>query len=282
MSAPRAVTPVVGSDRAFDYLRKMIYDSAAIVLDEDKRYLLEARLGPLLLCERLNSFDELVDRLARSDGGALRQRVVEAMATHETSFFRDRRAFQALRYQVIPDLLARHSDARRMTFWCGAASTGQEAYSIALTLKEYDRVLSDWKVEILASDISHEILTRARTGVFSQHEVDRGLSPLLLSRFFEKLGNGWRLRDEVRRMVKFRQMNLIDSWPNLRNLDVAFLRNVLIYFDVPTKRRIFEKLCQTLRIGGYLFLGSVESTLNLTDKFREVSVGKGIIYQRTN
>ena len=282
MMVPRAVAAAVGSDRAFDYLRKMIYESAAIVLDEDKRYLLEARLGPLLLGERLTSFDELVDRLTRPDGSALRQRVIEAMATHETSFFRDKRAFQALRYQVIPDLLARHGHTRRMNFWCGAASTGQEAYSIALTLKEYDRVLTDWKVEILASDISNEVLTRARAGVFSQHEVNRGLSPLMLSRFFESLANGWRLRDDVRRMVKFRQMNLIDSWPNVRDLDVAFLRNVLIYFDVPTKRRIFEKLCQTLRIGGYLFLGSVESTLNLTDKFKEVSLGKGIIYQRTN
>jgi chemotaxis protein methyltransferase CheR len=143
-------------------------------------------------------------------------------------------------------------------------------------------VLSDWKVEILATDISNEALTRARAGVFSQHEVNRGLSPLMLSRFFERFSTGWRLRDDVRRMVKFRQMNLIDSWPSVRDLDVAFLRNVLIYFDVPTKRRIFEKLCQTLRIGGYLFLGSVESTLNLTDKFKEVSLGKGIIYQRTN
>jgi len=273
---------VVGSDQAFDYLRKMVHERAAIVLDQDKRYLLEARLGPLLLSERLGSFDELVIRLGAPDGGPLRQRVIEAMTTNETSFFRDKRAFQALRYQVIPALIADRAAERRINIWSAASSTGQEPFSIAMTLKEYDRVLAGWNVEILATDLSNEVLARARTGTFSQLEVDRGLTPALLSRFFEKVGTTWRLKEDVRRMVNFRQLNLIESWPHLHDLDIVFLRNVLIYFDVPTKRRIFEKLCQTLRVGGYLFLGSVESTLNLTDNFKEVSSGKSILYQRTN
>ncbi|HET6279686.1 MAG TPA: protein-glutamate O-methyltransferase CheR, partial [Polyangia bacterium] len=272
---------VVGSDQAFDYLRKMVHERAAIVLDQDKRYLLEARLGPLLLSERLASFDELVSKLGMPDGGALRQRVIEAMTTHETSFFRDKRAFQALRYHVIPQLIAERGPLRRINIWCGASSTGQEPFSIAMTIKEYDRVLAGWNVDIVATDISNEVLTRARTGTFSQLEVDRGLTPALLSRFFDKAGTAWRLKEDLRRMVNFRQLNLIDSWPHLHDLDVVFLRNVLIYFDVPTKRRIFEKVCQALRVGGYLFLGSVESTLNLSDSFKEVASGKSILYQRT-
>jgi chemotaxis protein methyltransferase CheR len=269
-----------GSGAAFDYLRKMIYDRAAIVLDEDKRYLLEARLGPLLLGEGLRSFDDLVARLEAPDGGLLRQRVIEALTTNETSFFRDKRAFQAFRYHVIPQLLLDRARSRTISIWCGASSTGQEPYSVALMLKEFDRVLSDWKVQILATDISTEVLARASAGVFSQLEINRGMLPSLLSRFFDRRGNDWVIRDEVKRMVTFRQLNLIDQWSHLRDVDVVFLRNVLIYFDVPTKRRVFEKLCRTLRIGGYLFLGSVESTLNLTDNFREVILGKSVFYQR--
>jgi chemotaxis protein methyltransferase CheR len=280
--ALRTAVPPSGSGAAVDYLRKMIYDGAAIVLDEDKRYLLEARLGPLLLGERLRSFDDLVARLAAPDGGVLRQRVIEAVTTNETSFFRDKRAFQAFRYHVIPQLLIDRARSRRISIWCGASSTGQEPYSVALMLKEFARVLSDWTVDILATDISTEVLARAAAGVFSQLEINRGMSPGLLSRFFDKSGNDWIIRDEVRRMVTFRPMNLIGHWSYLHDVDVVFLRNVLIYFDVPTKRRIFEKLCRTLRIGGYLFLGSVESTLNLTDSFREVAIGKSIFYQRIN
>lgn len=280
-SASRMMAVAGGSDHAFDYLRRMVHEGAAIVLDEDKRYLLEARLGPLLLSERLGSFDELVARLTAADGAVLRQRVIEAMTTNETSFFRDKRAFQALRYHVLPELLAANEQTRRLKIWCGASSTGQEPYSIAFTLKEYERVLAEWDVEILATDISNEVLARASAGVFSELEVNRGLSPALLSRFFERTGDGWRVQNEVRQMVKFRQLNLIDSWPHLRNVDLVFLRNVLIYFDVPTKRRIFERLCQTLRVGGVLFLGSVESTLHLSDNFKEVTSGKTVFYQRT-
>ncbi len=281
--ALRPTTPSPGSDRAFDYLRKLIHDGAAIVLDCDKRYLLEARLGPLLIGEGLSSFDDLVARLEAPDGVLLRQRVIEAMTTNETSFFRDKRVFQAFRYHVIPELIADRAQSRRINIWCGASSTGQEPYSIALTLKDYDRVLTGWRVEILATDISTEVLARAEAGVFSQMEIDRGLPPSLLSRFFEKADDShWRVRDDLRKMVTFRQMNLIDSWSHLRDVDVVFLRNVLIYFDVPTKRRIFEKLSRTLRIGGYLFLGSVESTLNLTSNFRDVLNGKSIFYQRVN
>jgi chemotaxis protein methyltransferase CheR len=269
-----------GSEQSFDYLRKLIYESSAIVLEADKRYLLEARLRPVLLREHMTSFDELVTRLSRFDGGPLRQRVVEAMTTHETSFFRDVHPFDVFRRNIIPALLLERARWKRLNIWCGAASTGQEPYSIALIIKECGLPLAGWTTQLLATDLSMDILAKARAAVFSQLDVNRGLPAPMLIKYFEKIGLEWRLKEDIRRMVDFRHLNLIEAWPVLPELDVAFLRNVLIYFDVPTKKAIFAKLSKSIRPGGYLFLGGVETTLNLSDDFKQVIFGSTMVYQR--
>jgi chemotaxis protein methyltransferase CheR len=269
-----------GSEQSFDYLRKLIYESSAIVLEADKRYLLEARLRPVLQREQMTSFDELVTRLSRFDGGPLRQRVVEAMTTHETSFFRDVHPFDVFRRNIIPALLLERARLKRLSIWCGAASTGQEPYSIALIIKECGLPLAGWTTQLIATDLSMDILAKARAAVFSQLDVNRGLPAPMLIKYFEKIGLEWRLKEDIRRMVDFRHLNLIETWPPLPELDVAFLRNVLIYFDVPTKKAIFAKLSKSIRPGGYLFLGGVETTLNLSEDFKQVIFGSTMVYQR--
>jgi chemotaxis protein methyltransferase CheR len=169
---------------------------------------------------------------------------------------------------------------KRLNIWCGAASTGQEPYSIALIIKECGLPLAGWTTQLIATDLSMEILTKARAAVFSQLEVNRGLPAPMLIKYFEKIGLEWRLKEDIRRMVDFRHLNLIETWPTLPELDVAFLRNVLIYFDVPTKKAIFAKLSRGIRPGGYLFLGGVETTLNLSDDFKQVIFGSTMVYQR--
>ena len=274
------MTPAAGSDQAFAYLRKVIYDASAIVLEQDKRYLLEARLGPMLVREQIPTYDALVARLQGPNAAPLRQKVVESLTTHETSFFRDLHPFEILRKNVIPQLLMQQAASKRLNIWCAAASTGQEPYSIAFIVKECGLQLGGWNVQMLATDLSVDILNRARAGVFSQLEVNRGLPVPLLIKFFEKNGLEWRVKEDIRRMIEFRQLNLVEAWPTLPTMDLVFLRNVLIYFDVPTKRRIFEKLAQVVRPGGFLFLGSVETTLNLTSSFQQVAFGKSTCYQR--
>jgi chemotaxis protein methyltransferase CheR len=274
--------PSLGSEQAVTFLRKLIYDGSAIVLEADKRYLLEARLGPVLARERLASFDELVARLHGDDAGPLRQRVIEAVATHETSFFRDRLPFDLFRETLIPRLVVERAASKRLNVWCAASSTGQEPYSIAFIIKEHGPALAGWSVQMIASDLSAEVLARARAGSFSQLEVDRGLPAPMLSKFFERAGAQWRVREEVRRMIDFRRINLVDAWPSMPEMDVVFLRNVLIYFDVATKVRIFERLARVMRPGGFLFLGSAESTHNLSDRFQAVVQGNTTCYQRVN
>jgi chemotaxis protein methyltransferase CheR len=274
------MTPAAGSEQAFAYLRKVIYDASAIVLEQDKRYLLEARLGPMLVREQIPTYDDLVARLQAPNAAPLRQKVVESLTTHETSFFRDLHPFEILRKNVIPQLLMQQAASKRLNVWCGAASTGQEPYTIAFIVKECGLQLGGWNVQMLATDLSVDILNRARAGVFSQLEVNRGLPVPLLIKFFEKNGLEWRVKDDIRRMIEFRQLNLVEAWPTLPTMDLVFLRNVLIYFDVPTKKRIFEKLAQVVRPGGFLFLGSVETTLNLTSSFQQVPFGKSTCYQR--
>jgi chemotaxis protein methyltransferase CheR len=269
-----------GSDQAFAFLRKLIYDNSAIVLEADKRYLLEARLGPMLTRETLGSFDELVARLTAGNAGALRQRVLEAVTTHETSFFRDLHPFDLFRKTIVPRLLNERSAGKRINIWCAASSTGQEPYTLAFIIKECGLQLGGWSVDFTATDLSEEVLARARNGVFSQLEVNRGLPMPMLIKFFDKVGLEWQVKADVRKMINFRKVNLMEAWPTMPQMDVVFMRNVLIYFDVAQKKRIFERLARVIRPGGYLFLGTVESTHSLTDLFQPMQVGKATCYQR--
>lgn len=258
------------------YLRKLIQQASAIVLDENKDYLLQARLWPLVEREGLRSWEELVTRLSQPAGMPLRQRVVEAVTTHETSFFRDLHPFDAFRAHVLPRLAA-HRPGAPLNVWSAASSTGQEVYSLAFIAAQQPQRA---QVRFLATDISTEILARAREARFSQLEVNRGLPATHLVRFFERDGVDWRIKEEIRKLVEFRVVNLIGPWPALPEMDVVFLRNVLIYFDVPTKRQILGRLAAQMRPGAFLFLGSVETTLNLSDRFVEVRLGKATAYER--
>jgi len=269
------MTPA-GSEQAFAYLRKLIYENSAIVLEADKQYLLESRLGPMLAREQLKSFDDLVARLNASNSGPLRQRVLEAVTTHETSFFRD----LLFRKTIVPRLLNERAASKRLNIWCGASSTGQEPYTLAFIIRECGLQLGGWTVDFIATDLSEEVLARARTGVFSQLEVNRGLPMPMLIKFFDKVGLEWQVKADIRKMINFRKVNLMEAWPAMPQMDVVFMRNVLIYFDVPQKKRIFERLARVIRPGGYLFLGTVESTHSLTDLFQPMQVGKATCYQR--
>ena len=279
---PAAATPPPGAGIALPALaalRKLVYDSAAIVLERDKAYLLEARLAPLLREQGLPTMEALVERMQAATGGSLRQRIVEAMTTNETSFFRDIHPFAALKEVVMPQVLERNRSTRQLQIWCGASSTGQEPYSIAMMLREHFPILRQWQIRILATDYTSEVVARARAGRFSQIEVNRGLPTPLLLKNFRQEGTEWVLKDEIRGMVDFQRMNLIDRWPLPPSLDIVFLRNVLIYFDTPTKAALLRRVQRALRAGGYLFLGAVESVLNIAPGFAEHQAGRTLYYR---
>ncbi|MBI1853915.1 MAG: protein-glutamate O-methyltransferase CheR [Planctomycetes bacterium] len=263
----------------FEYVRKLVRDRSAIVLDDGKTYLVESRLGPILQREGFASLTELVAALRSAPYHDLHRRVVEALTTNETSFFRDMPTFDALNLHVFPDLIQRRSVDRQINLWCAASSSGQEPYSIAMILRENFPILSTWVVRHIASDLNMDVLSKAKDGVFSQLEVNRGLPAPLLVKYFKKRGVDWQISDDIRRMIHFSHVNLAADWPQFPPMDVVFMRNVLIYFDVATKRSILGKIRRILRPGGYLVLGSAETTLNIDDKFERVAFPRVPFYR---
>ena len=263
----------------FEYIRQLLRDRAAIVLEPGKEYLVETRLTPLAHQHQLGSITEIVGRLRAGGDPALLVRVVEAMVTTETSFFRDITSFEGLRAGVLPDLIARRATERRLDIWCAASSTGQEPYSLAILLRESFPQLAGWSVNILATDLSTEVLNRAKEGRYNQLEVNRGLPATLMVKYFRQQGAVWELSEEVRRAVQFRKMNLTGPWPGLQRMDLVMMRNVMIYFDVETKKGILGRVARVLRPDGYLLLGAAETTLNLNDSFRRVEYRNAGFYQ---
>ncbi|MCS6970794.1 MAG: protein-glutamate O-methyltransferase CheR [Planctomycetes bacterium] len=262
-----------------DFLRQLVRAKSGIVLGEDKGYLLESRLTPLAKAIGLKGVEDLVPRLRSEPNGQLARQVVEAMTTNETFFFRDLHPFECLKKVVLPDLIAKRAASRRLDFWCAAASTGQEPYSVAIVLREHFPQVSGWTVRFLATDIATEVLKRARAGRYSQLEVNRGLPAPLLLKYFTKDGLDWVIKDDLKRMIEFKELNLLDAYPISGQLDVIFIRNVLIYFDIETKREILAKCRKLLRPDGYLFLGGAETTLNIDDNFVRVDYDKGGCYR---
>lgn len=262
----------------FNYIRELVRRHSAIVLEADKDYLIETRLTPLAQQVGFASLQALIASLrANSVSSTLRNQVVEAITTHETSFFRDFHPFEALKTTVLPELLSRRSSST-VTIWCAACSSGQEPFSIAMLMREHFPTLRS-RVRIIATDLSGAILARAKEGLYSQIEVNRGLPALLLTKYFQKQGLQWRLRPEIRQMVEFRQNNLAESWTSIPPVDLVFMRNVLIYFDLETKKTILAKIRGILKSSGYLFLGSSETTLNLDAAFEPISMGKSVCYK---
>ncbi|HMK31352.1 MAG TPA: protein-glutamate O-methyltransferase CheR [Terriglobales bacterium] len=261
-------------------LRKLLLEHSAIVLDAGKEYLAESRLTPLLYQEGLPSVDELFKQLRSATFSGLHRKVVDAMTNNETWFFRDFVPYEALRTRVIPELLAARATERKLMIWSAACSSGQEPYSLAMLLRESFPMLTSWNVTLLASDISTAILSRAQKGRYSQLEVNRGMPAALLGKYFTREGLDWELKPEIRRLVQFRQLNLASAWADMPPCDLVMLRNVLIYFEVPTKKEILERLRRVMRPDGYLFLGTAETTLNLDDQLERVPFEKTAYYKR--
>lgn len=263
----------------FEYVRRLVLERSAILLEPGKEYLVELRLKPIVRMRGLRDLGELVQQLRNDYGGILQREVVEAMTTNETSFFRDVHPFETLRLRVLPELLRSRAAERRLNLWCGAASSGQEAYSVAMTLRESFPELANWRLDFVATDLSREMILRCRDGRYSQLEVNRGLPANLLVKYFDRADMDWRIREDVRRMIDFREMNLAGSWAGLPVCDLVFLRNVLIYFDDATKRQILAKVHGLMRPGSYLFLGSSETTLNLDTRFEQVKFDRTLCYR---
>lgn len=263
----------------FQFVSTLVRQRSAIVLEPEKSYLLEARLTPLARAEGFASLEALVAQMRAQPFNGLHRKVVEAMTTNETSFFRDLHPFEALRQVVLPEVLKHRQATRTLNIWCAACSSGQEPYTVAMTLLEHFPQLSGWNFRILATDLSGEMVTRSRAGRYGQIEVNRGLPANLLVKWFEKKGMEWQVKPEVQRYCEFREMNLIEPWGQLPVMDVVFLRNVLIYFDVETKRQILGNVRKVLQSWGYLFLGGAETTINLGDTFERVQFDKAGCYR---
>lgn len=277
-AAPSSVPakPTVISPENYKYLQQEIYRESGIVLDGDKHYLLESRLLPVARTANLASLDELCANLRAKSSPGLARQVIEALTTNETLFFRDMAPFDALKQRVLPELMAKKP--AKLAIWSAAASSGQEAYSIAMLLKETKLV--PCPVDILGTDLSDQILDRAREAKYVQFEVNRGLPAPYLVKYFNRQGLDWQLKDDIRAMVRFRRFDLRQPMAALGKFDVVFCRNVLIYFDVETKVKILTQILTVLNPGGYLFLGGAETTVNLHDKFERVACGTTAAYRK--
>lgn len=264
---------------ALSFVCSMVRQRSAIELDAAKAYLIEARLNPIARRHGFASTVELIRSLQTRLDAIVQQHVVEAMTTNETSFFRDSHPFDALRTTIVPELLKSRSSQRTLNIWSAACSTGQEAYSIALLLSNEFPELASWKTQILGTDLSDDVLEKARAARFSQIEINRGLPAALLAKYFRREGMQWELAPQVRNMASFCKLNLIESWPMIPMMDVVFLRNVLIYFAPETKKAILEKVRKVMAPHAVLFLGAAETTMGLDAQFDRVQINNSVFYR---
>jgi chemotaxis protein methyltransferase CheR len=264
------------------FLRDLVRQDSAIVLEPGKEYLLESRLGPLMRTQQIDGFGALVAQLRRQPSGSLRAAVVEAMTTNETSFFRDVHPWEVLRKVVIPQLVKDRAATRQLTFLCAACSSGQEAYTLAIVLREYfPEIVASWRVRIIGTDLSTTMVDRTKAGCFSQLEIGRGLPAAMLPKYFTRSGMTWQARDELRSMIEARPSNLSEriAWQQLPELDGVFLRNVLIYFSRETKESILGYAHSRLRPSGFLMLGSSETMVGLQQPFVREQSDKTVLFR---
>jgi len=261
----------------YEYLQKLLKERSGLVLSADKQYLVESRLIPLA---RRSGFGGIGDLVAKMKMGAesLIVAVVEAMTTNETFFFRDKVPFEHFRETIMPSILEARKNRRAIRIWCAASSTGQEPYSLAMILKDMGAALSGWRVEIIATDLSQEVLEKSKSGVFSQFEVQRGLPIQLLVKHFTQINETWQLSPEIRAMVQFRQLNLLHDFSHLGTFDVIFCRNVLIYFDQDTKVNVFNRLAKVIETDGFLVLGAAETVVGLSAGFSPHPERRGLYH----
>jgi chemotaxis protein methyltransferase CheR len=263
----------------FDHFCALVRARSGFVITADKGYLVRSRLDPIARSLGLAGASDLLAQLRRDHSEALIERCVEAMAIHESFFFRDGAPFQQMTDTVLPALIAARKVSKSLRIWCAACSSGQEPYSVAMVLQEFAMQLTGWRIEIVATDLSEQILRKARSGVYSDFEVRRGLSPERLRRFFRQDGLSWEISPQLKQMVSFRSHNLIQGTAGMGRFDLILCRNVLIYFDVDQKRRILDDLARCLSEDGSLFLGSAETVIGITDAF-ELTPGSRGLYRR--
>jgi chemotaxis protein methyltransferase CheR len=263
----------------YEYLRRLLKARSGLVLSAEKHYLVESRLLPVARKAGLVNLAGLVARLRAPDAEPLTVEVVEAMTTNESFFFRDKVPFEHFRETIMPALLSARAQGRRIRIWCAAAATGQEPYSLAIALKEMGRDLRGWRIEIVATDLSTEVLEKAKSGIYSQFEVQRGLPALMLIKYFAQVGETWQIAPEIRGMVKFMPLNLLNDFAHLGRFDLVLCRNVLIYFDQVTKIGVLERIAEVTERDGFLVLGGAETVVGLTDRFKPIPDKRGVYGQ---
>ena len=267
------------TDVDFDFLRAYLKTRSGLALTAEKRYLIESRLSPI--CRRFNlaGLPQLVSALRGGRDLVMEKAVVEAMTTNETFFFRDRTPFDLFKDVLLPEAIARRAAQRKLRIWCAAASTGQEPYSLAMLLQEAAPKLAGWNIDLVATDLSTEVLEKAKAGLYSHFEVQRGLPVQLLVKNFEQIGEQWRISQTLRSMVDFCPLNLLHPFETLGTFDIIYCRNVLIYFDAPTKGDVLGRLSASLSPDGALLLGAAETVIGLTDKLAPSAQHRGLYNQ---
>ena len=260
----------------YEFLARLLKTRSGLILGPEKGYLVEARLTPIARARGLDGVPALIRAMRARPDEAIVAAVVDAMTTNETFFFRDKNPFDALRDHVLPDLITRRRGRNALRVWCAAASTGQEPYSIAMILKAFGGRMPDWRIDLVGTDISPTALARAKAGLYSQFEVQRGLPVTEMVRWFDQTPEGWRIHADLRQMVSYRRLNLLEDFSSLGTFDIVFCRNVLIYFDVDTKRGILDRMARSLTPDGYLFLGASETVMGITDRLRPAEGLRGV------
>lgn len=263
----------------YRFIRDLLLHDAGIELEDGSEDFVAGRLSTVVRETGASSLSEFMARVYGDPRGALRQRIVEACVTHETMFFRDQHPFDALRQTILPAVMDARRSTRTINIWSACCSSGQEPYSLAMLMAEDFPELDGWNVRILATDISRAVLQKARAGTYNSFEMNRGLSAEMRTRYFRPAGTAWQVKDELRRRIEFRELNLVEPWANLPSFDIVFMRNVLIYIEARARKDILRRVRETLKTDGYLFLGGTEPALDMVDTFEAEKVGRAIAHR---
>jgi chemotaxis protein methyltransferase CheR len=265
--------------RDYEFIRKMLSDNTGVQLGDSKQILVESRLAAFVMRNGQSTVRKVLSQLRFKPDSEFQRKITEAILINETSFFRDAHPFNCIKDFVLPDLIEKRAKRRQLSIWSAACSSGQEVYSIAMTLHQYFPQVDPWNIELTASDISMDMLERAQTGLFRQLEVNRGLPAQFLVRYFQRQGLRYKIDPRIRKMVQFRRINLIEPWPYIGQQDVILMRNVLIYFDMDTRKAVLARVRRHLKPDGFLFLGASETTLNIDKAYEQVRFGRTICYR---
>lgn len=260
----------------FEFYKDMLYKKSGLSLTPDKSYLIDSRLTPVAKAHGFDNLQAMTAKIKLAPDRELLKDIVEAMTTNETSFFRDSKPFDTFKNTILPYFLKTRVGTRRLRIWSAACSSGQEAYSLAMLLKESSNLMSGWNIEIVGTDISDDIIEQARKAEYSQFEVQRGLPIMLLMKYFTQVGDRWQLKDDIKSMVRFENFNLLDPMTRLGQFDLIFCRNVLIYFDEPLKRQVLNNMAGQMNKDGFLVLGGAETVMGFSEAFQPLKEYRGL------